>query len=178
VSDTDEPQAPNRTQHEHHLELFHEYDLPVAIVWDALVDDDLVEGWLAAARIDPRVGGDYWLNWQTGASLASTNGTITVFEPPDASGSARLAFDTDNIGSISFQLDSTPGGTRGSGTLLRVHIRVDTEPRLLASTQAYWLTNFDQLEDLLRGHPVDWSTWQRDRGDAFAAYLRSASGTN
>jgi uncharacterized protein YndB with AHSA1/START domain len=149
------------------------YDLPVSIVWDALIDDVLVEGWLAAARIDPRVGGLYWLGWQGGATLAPTNGTITAFEP-----NRRLGIETDNIGSLDFTLESVPGGTRGSATELHLTIRVDTEPRLLASTHAYWQSNFDQLEALLRGHPVDWSTWQRDRGDVWSAYLREASRAN
>jgi uncharacterized protein YndB with AHSA1/START domain len=149
------------------------YDLPVSIVWDALIDEDLVEGWLAAARIDPRVGGLYWLGWQGGGTLAPTNGTITAIEE-----ASRLAIDTDNIGSLEFLLVPIEGGTRGSSTDLRLTIRVDTDPRLLASTHAYWQSNFDQLEALLRGHPVDWSTWQRDRGDAWAAYLREASRAN
>jgi uncharacterized protein YndB with AHSA1/START domain len=155
------------------LEFSRGYDLPVSIVWDALVDDVLVEGWLAAARIDARVGGLYWLGWQGGGSLAPTNGTITVFEPPH-----RLQIETDNIGALDFTLLAVEGGTRGTSTDLHLTIRVDTEPRLLASTHAYWQSNFDQLESLLRGHPVDWSTWQRDRGQAWAAYLREASRAN
>ncbi|HEY1531395.1 MAG TPA: SRPBCC domain-containing protein [Galbitalea sp.] len=149
------------------------YDLPPAIVWDALVDEDLVEGWLAAARIDPRVGGLYWLGWQGGATLAPTNGTITALVER-----RLLAIETDNIGTLEFRLVPVSGGTRGTSTELELTIRVDTEPRLLASTHAYWQSNFDQLESLLRGHPVDWSTWQRDRGDAWAAYLREASRAN
>ena len=155
------------------LEFSREYDLPASIVWDALVDDVLVEGWLAAARIDLRVGGEYWLNWLSGASLAPTNGVITALEPR-----RRLAIDTDNIGSLEFTLVSHAGGTRGTTTELRLALRVDTEPRLLASTYAYWQSNFDQLEGLLRGHPVDWASWQRDRGEAWAAYLREASQAN
>ena len=155
------------------LEFSREYDLPASIVWDALVDDVLVEGWLAAARIDLRVGGEYWLNWLSGASLAPTNGIVTALDPR-----RRLAIDTDNIGNLEFTLLSIPGGTRGSTTELRLRLRVDTDPRLLASTHAYWQSNFDQLEGLLRGHPVDWSNWQRDRGEAWAAYLREATRAN
>ena len=56
------------------LQLSRGYDLPAAIVWDALVDEDLVEGWLAAARIDPQIGGLYWL---AGAmAVATTSGLI------------------------------------------------------------------------------------------------------
>jgi uncharacterized protein YndB with AHSA1/START domain len=160
------------------LEFSRDYDLPVAIVWDALVDEDLVEGWLATARIEPRLGGLYWLDWQSGTSLAPTNGLITVFEPSAGGGVARLTVSTDNIGTLEFALTPTPGGTRGTGTRVGLRILVDTDPRLQASTRAYWLSNFDQLEDLLRGHPVDWSTWQLDRGEAWARYLRGASGLN
>jgi uncharacterized protein YndB with AHSA1/START domain len=155
------------------LECYRGYDLPVSIVWDALIDEVLVEGWLASARIDPRVGGLYWLGWQGGATLAPTNGTITAMDPP-----RRLCVETDNIGTLEFILQPVEGGTRGTSTDLHLTIRVDTEPRLLASTYAYWQSNFDQLEGLLRGHPVDWTNWQRDRGDAFAAYLREASKAN
>ena len=155
------------------LEFSRGYDLPVSIVWDALIDDVLVEGWLAAARIELRVGGEYWLNWLSGASLAPTNGIIRILEPRQ-----RLVIDTDNIGRLEFTLTSRPGGTRGSTTDLRLNLRVDTDPRLLASTHAYWQSNLDQLEALLRGHPVDWSNWQRDRGEVWAAYLREASQAN
>jgi uncharacterized protein YndB with AHSA1/START domain len=155
------------------LNFAREIDLPPSIVWDALIDDVLVEGWLAVARIEPRVGGKYWLDWQSGSSLSQTDGVITAFEPRQ-----RLRIDTDNIGSLDFTLTATPDGTRGAGTLLRLRILVDTDPQLLASTRAYWLSNFDQLEDLLRGHPVDWRTWELDRGQEFARYLRDASEPN
>ena len=155
------------------LEFSRDYDLPPAIVWDALVDEVLVEGWLAVARIQPRLGGSYWLDWQTGTSLAATNGTIAVFDAPH-----RLVVETDNVGRLDFSLAARPGGTRGTGTLLGLRIVVDIDRRLLGSTRAYWLSNFDQLDDLLVGHPVDWSTWQRDRGEAWAGYLRAASGSD
>jgi len=160
------------------VQLSREYDLPVAIVWDALVDEDLVEGWLATARVEPRVGGHYWLDWQSGIRPAPTSGTITAFAPPGSPEGCRLGIETDNLGILDFTLTPTPDGTRGSGTLVTLHLLVDIEPRLLASTRAHWKTNFDQLGDLLRGHPVDWSTWQQDRGDAWAEYLREADGTN
>jgi uncharacterized protein YndB with AHSA1/START domain len=155
------------------LDFSREYDLPVSIVWDALVDEDLVEGWLAAASIEARVEGAYSLHWLSGGGLAPTTGVITAIEPR-----RRLSIDTDNIGSLDFTLVAIPGGTRGTSTEVRLTIRVDTDERLLASTRAYWQSNFDQLEDLLRGHPVDWANWQRDRGEAWAAYLRAASRAN
>jgi uncharacterized protein YndB with AHSA1/START domain len=160
------------------LEFSREYDLPVVIVWDALVDEVLVEGWLAPARIDPRVGGLYWLDCRSGGSLEPTNGSIMVFDEPAGVGPGRLEIATDNIGILEFSLTPIPDGTRGSGTLLRLRILVDTDPRLTASTRADWLSNFDQLEDLLRGHPVDWENWQRDRGGAWEEYLRGAASCN
>lgn len=159
------------------LEFSREYDLPAVIVWDALIDEVLVEGWLAPSRIDPRVGGLYWLDWRSGRSLEPTNGSITVLDEP-LGGPGRLEITTDNIGTLDFSLTPTPDGTRGSGTLLRLRILVDTEPGLLAVARADWLSNFDQLEDLLRGHPVDWENWRRDRGEAWEEYLREAASGN
>ena len=145
-----------------------DYDLPPAIVWDALVDDVLVEGWLAPARIDAREGGEYFLDWQGPPGLAASNGEITRFEP-----TRHLSITTDNIGKLDFTLESFDGGTRGTFTALTVRLLVITDVRFLSSTRAYWLSNLDQLEALLRGHPVDWSTWQEDRGEIWAGYLRS-----
>ncbi|MEJ1230192.1 MAG: hypothetical protein WDM88_05575 [Galbitalea sp.] len=77
-------------------------------MWDALVDEVLVEGWLAVARIDPRVGGPYRLDWQAGASLAPTTGGHHRLRA-----GTRLAVDTDNIGALEFLLEPLDGETRG-----------------------------------------------------------------
>jgi uncharacterized protein YndB with AHSA1/START domain len=151
------------------LEFTRDFDLPPGIVWDALVDEVLVDGWLAHATIDPRVGGVYALEWASGL-LARTTGVIAELLPP-----RRLAVDTDNIGSLVFSLEDLEGGTRGSYTRLTLHLAVGTDARMLATTKAYWRSNLEQLEQLLRGHPVDWQTWQHDRGDIWAEYLRQAS---
>ena len=45
------------------LEFERAFDLPASIVWDALIDPVLLEGWLADATVDPRVGGEYRLAW-------------------------------------------------------------------------------------------------------------------
>lgn len=148
------------------LEFQVELGFAPSIVWDALVDDILVEGWLASAEIEPRAGGAYRLNWQTGATLAPTNGVITVFDEP-----SKLVVDTDNIGRLEFTLASGARSVRN--TLLRLRIEVDTDRRLLGTTRAYWLSNFDQLAELLSGRPVNWNTWQRDRGEVWASYRDS-----
>ena len=51
-----------------------DFEFSPAIVWDALIDPDLVAGWLAEARIDPVLGGQYSLRWMTrpGASTATS----------------------------------------------------------------------------------------------------------
>lgn len=102
-------------------------DLPRVIVWDALLDPVLVEGWLhptarllegdVGERIDPAPG--------TTAVLA------TVLEP---------------FGELRFELDELEGGTRGTSTAFR----------LSAARPAGWADRIDDLENLLRGHPVDW----------------------
>lgn len=145
------------------LEFLADYDFGRAIVWDALVDEVLVAGWLASASIDPRAGGQYVLEWLTGTGLAPAIGVITEFVPK-----RRLVIETNNIGTLCFTL--APSGVRGNATSLALSIDVDTEPRLLATTRAYWRSNLEQLAELLRGRPVDWANWAQDRGATWARY--------
>jgi uncharacterized protein YndB with AHSA1/START domain len=146
------------------------YDLPAAIVWDAFVDEDLLEGWLGRATVDARVGGRYNVEWAGGTTLGRTEGVIVELDPR-----RRIVIQTDNAGRIEFTLGVVAGGTRGTATALSLQVTVATERRLLGSTVAHWRGSLDQLEDLLRGHPVDWNSWQEDRGQAWASYLRGAS---
>jgi len=146
-----------------------DYDLPVEIVWDALIDPDLVAGWLADATIDARVGGAYDLDWSGPTTLPATRGEITALEPFE-----RLAVETSNIGDLEFSLEILEGGTRGGATRLAVTLVTDVEPRFAASIGAHWLTNLDQLEDLLRGRPVDWANWERDRGATWRAHFEES----
>lgn len=152
------------------LVLERDYDLPPAIVWDALVDADLVGGWLATARIEPRPGGRYDLAWNTPGGGISL-GTVEVATPH-----SLLQVTTSNIGQLRFELEARPGGSRGSFTRMTFTIEAETDPHFAATTRAYWLSNLDQLEGLLRGHPVDWANWQRDRGPAWESYRREAAG--
>lgn len=152
------------------VEFERSYDLPRTIVWEALLDPDLLAGWLAEARVDPRVGGRFDLSWQTRHGLADTEGVIARLDFP-----VRLDIDTSNIGRLEFSLEELPDGTRGTATRLHVSIDAATEPRFLATTRAYWRCNLDQLEELLRGHPVDWENWERDRGPVWSGYLAEES---
>lgn len=152
------------------LQFSRDYDLPVEIVWDALIDADLVVGWLAEATIEPRVGGVFDLEWVGPSYLAPTRGEIVELEVCE-----RLEVATSNIGSVLFELVELEGGTRGGATRLTVTISSPVEPRFAATTVAHWRSNLDQLEDLLRGRPVDWRNWERDRGAAWNDYFDEAS---
>jgi uncharacterized protein YndB with AHSA1/START domain len=144
-------------------------DLPPVIVWDALVDEDLVEGWLGRAEIDARVGGRYDIHWRSGGELAPVHGVITRFEPI-----TQLRIDTGPDHFIDFSLTGLPGGSRQTSTRLVVRLSVPADPRMLGSSIANWRSNLDQLEELLRGHPVVWETWSEVRGPVWSGYLREA----
>jgi uncharacterized protein YndB with AHSA1/START domain len=148
------------------LRFEHEYAFPRVIVWDALVDADLVSGWLAEAEIVPEVGGEYNLQWMNRAGRPASPGRITLLQPLE-----RLHVDTADAGRLEFELAELPGGNRGSSTLLAVTVNVEVEPVFAARVKADWLTNLDQLHDLLYGHPVDWANWGRDMQATWTAHL-------
>jgi hypothetical protein len=58
-----------------------------------------------------------------------------------------LATTLEPFGELRFELDELQGGTRGTSTLLRVRV---------AAGAAGWADRIDDLENLLRGHPVEW----------------------
>lgn len=151
------------------LETMHferEYEFSRVIVWDALVDGDLVSGWLAEAAITPEVGGEYNLRWMHRTSQPASPGRITVLQPLE-----RLHVETLDAGRLEFELAETPGGGRGTSTLLRLTVTVAIEPVFAARLKADWLTNLDQLHDLLHGHPVDWANWGRDMQETWTQHL-------
>lgn len=143
-----------------------EYDLPPAVVWDALIDEDLVGGWLAEAEIDARIGGRYDLRWYSPIASGSTLGEIA-----DLRDAELLVVELEHIGTVSFSLAPVGGGTRGEATQLGVRVESETELRLADGVSAAWLTSLEQLEELLRGRPVDWSTWRADHGAQWSAHL-------
>lgn len=101
-------------------------DLPRPIVWDALLDPVLVEGWLHP----------------TERLLA---GDVRERADPLPGASAVLETVLEPYGRLRFELDERDGGTRGTSTILR-----------LQAAGAGWEDRIDDLENLLRGHPVDW----------------------
>jgi uncharacterized protein YndB with AHSA1/START domain len=144
-----------------------DYEFSPVVVWDALVDSDLVSGWLAEAAITPEVGGEYNLRWLHRMGQPDTFGRITDMQPLE-----RLAVDTSDSVLVTFELLELPVGLRGTSTRLRVTV---DGPEADARVKADWLTNLDQLEDLLRGHPVDWANWERDRYDSWRRHLGEAT---
>ncbi len=155
------------------LELVFERDLefPPSVVFDALIEPDLLSGWLADADVEPQLDGCYDLVWLTSSSYPPTQGTITALDEPEL-----LAVETDNRGTIRFQLESYPGGAFGTATRLVTTVQVAVDAAFLPRVKADWLSNLDQLDGLLRGHPVDWANWDRDRAEVWRGYLVAAGG--
>ncbi|MEP6480961.1 MAG: SRPBCC domain-containing protein [Rhodoglobus sp.] len=151
-----------------------DFEFPRVIVWDALLDSELVSGWLAEALIVPEAGGEYNLHWVHHPGQPQSHGRITVFQPLE-----RLVVDTSDGVLLTFELRELPGGSRGTSTNLSVAVDDSASGDATAASdvtrmRADWLTNLDQLEDLLRGHPVDWAHWNRDRHAAWARHLGEA----
>jgi len=140
-------------------------ELSPAIVWDALVDAELVSGWLAEASIEPVEGGRYDLVWLYSIDQPPTSGTIQTLVEGEL-----LAIGTDNRGQIVFALEEIPGGGRGSSTQLTLTVAVELDTAFVPRVRANWMISLDQLEELLRGHPVDWENWDNDHIEAWTGY--------
>jgi len=155
------------------LEFERAFDLPASIVWDALIDPVLLEGWLADATVDPRVGGEYRLAWIAPTHLVPVAGRIVALVE-----GSLLEISTGGPDRLRFALVDVPGGTRGSATSVRVVVTTALEPRFAPGVIAHWRSNLEQLEELLRGHPVDWANWERDRGVSWGQHLERAHREN
>jgi len=141
-----------------------DYDLPRAIVWDALVEPVLVGGWLGEARIDAVPGGEYHLDWVGSTDFPATDGRISALSEPE-----RLTVVTNVHGELQFALDELDGGPRGSSTRLRLTVTLELADAFEARVRANWISSLEQLAALLRGHPVEWHggalTGSRSRAD-------------
>jgi len=146
-------------------------EFPPAIVFDALIDPDLLGGWLAQAKVEPHVGGAYDLVWLNSTSFPPTRGTIRVVDEPHA-----LVIDTDNRGGFHFVLEPQVGGSRGTSTVLTVRVKVSVDEAFVPRVTADWQSSLDHLDSLLRGHSVDWANWDRDHSSAWREYLSAAGG--
>lgn len=134
-------------------------DLPPIIVWDALVDPDLLAGWLGDVRLTPAEPVRFEILWPGADARESTAGRVTLFEEPH-----RLRIETDNRGMLEFALSSIPGGFRGLGTELELRIDSAIDVAFATRVRTEWQTSLDRLERLLQGHPVDWNHHERSDG--------------
>lgn len=134
------------------VRLVQEYEFAPIIVWDALLDADLVSGWLAEATITPEIRGEYNLVWQHPQLAETTYGRITVLQPL-----RRLHVDTNDSGRLEFVLDELEGGFRGTGTRLALTIDGDIDDLDPTQLRVDWMMRLAQLDELLRGRPVDWN---------------------
>jgi uncharacterized protein YndB with AHSA1/START domain len=132
-------------------------DFPVSIVWDALVDADLVGGWLAEADVDPRIGGRFDLRWVPEQGVDDLFGEIV-----DLDDGETLRVESAELGLITFTLGQVEGGSRGASTLLGITVAADLTASAISDLVATLETSLDQLTELLFGHPVDWSNWIYD----------------
>jgi uncharacterized protein YndB with AHSA1/START domain len=57
------------------------YDATPADVWSALTDPERLARWLAAAELDPRVGGTYVLRFAGDDESQTTRGQVLALEP-------------------------------------------------------------------------------------------------
>ncbi len=106
-------------------------DLPREIVWEALVDPVLVAGWLHPHE-----------------QLAEGVEGVVVDEPE------VLEVVSPEFGRVRVVLTPVLGGPRGTSTRLR--LEVDDGSTGSGSQGALWERRLDQLDELLRGRPVDW----------------------
>ena len=115
-------------------------DLPRSIVWDALVDPVLVEGWLHPAL-----------------RLVDGEPAVELRERVDPAPGADAVLEVrgDELGELRMTVAERDGGTRGSSTVVSVQVRL-VDPRFGAALGETWQTRLDQLENLLRGHPARW----------------------
>jgi uncharacterized protein YndB with AHSA1/START domain len=60
---------------------------------------------------------------------------------------------------VRLSAEEVPGGTRGTSTRVTVEVAVP-DPRFAGALRETWQTRLDQLENLLRGHPVVWQAEQ------------------
>ena len=137
-------------------------DLPREVVWDALVDPVLAEGWLHPVA---RLAGD---------ADSEELDPIEFTQPESPDAPAILHVHSGELGEVRFELTELAEGTRGRSTELRLTVGGQGEARFRAPVVASWRTRLDQLEQLLRGHPVDWDHWERDHGADYEQYLAEA----
>ena len=152
------------------LHLRRRYEFAPSIVWDALVDAELVAGWLGDAVIEPELGGAYCVRGIAPGPAIGVEGRIVGFDRR-----VHLGVVGSSGTTLDLTLDEVAGGNRGSSTRLSLHIVSSVDAAFAARVKADWLISLDQLGDLLHGHPVDWQHWDRDYAATWSQHLEEAA---
>ncbi|CAN5204971.1 hypothetical protein BH09ACT3_BH09ACT3_10300 [soil metagenome] len=150
------------------LRFEHEIDLPASVVWDALVDPVLLEGWLGAVEPSPLSAAELSIEWLDGSEPTTTLARVERIEH-----FRTLRLGTDNRGTIEFLLTEVPGGLRGRGTVLELSIQLSAEARFASTARLDWEWALERLDDLLSGRPADWAAITRLRSGILAHMSRT-----
>ena len=141
---------------------------PIERIWSYLTDGDMRRKWLAAGKMELKVGAPFELVWRH-AELTDPPGPkpanmgeehrmqsrITELDPP-----RKIAFTWDNSGDVSFELQP-----KGKDVLLTIiHRRLPSRSMLLG-VSAGWHAHLDVLVARARGEePAPfWDGWVRLR---------------
>jgi hypothetical protein len=137
-----------------------DYGVSPEVVWDALVDPVLVEGWLGRLVVDAAPEGEYTLVWpdappEKGAASA-WSGSIVVIAPPKGRAPAVLELDFPPHVGLRFQLDRIPSAVHGR-TRLMLEYASFVDSAAVPGLERFWRRRLGSLAELLRGRPRDWS---------------------
>lgn len=122
---------------------------PVEKVWAALTEPEQLKQWLAAARIDPRAGGEFVLDFDnTGHHMP---GRVIKYDPPHL---FEHTFGDDANGVVRWELSPD-----GDGCLLKLSHTVYSTAEM-ANFLSGWHTHLELMEDALNGRPSPWN-WDR-----------------
>lgn len=152
------------------LNLQRSYEFAPSIVWDALVDADLLAGWLGDAVVEPDIGGIFSVRGIAPGPAIGVEGRIVDFDPR-----AHLEVAGSSGAVLDITLDEVAGGNRGSSTLVSVSVTSPVDAAFSARVRADWLVSLDQLGDLLHGHPVDWQNWDRDYAATWSQHVEDSA---
>jgi len=136
----------------HHLRFERFLAHSIEDVWAAVSEPDRLARWLAAAALEPRVGGTVelrWLNTEDGGEPVTARGTVTAWQPPHV-----VEYDTDVHGRLRFELSPVEDGTR-----LVFTVDITMPPEHLLKNVAGWHVHLEHLEDVLAGATIDWAHW-------------------
>jgi uncharacterized protein YndB with AHSA1/START domain len=143
------------------LRLEAEFPVSIEVVWDALVDPVLAEGWLGELSVDPLPEGQYSLRFRDAPlEEADWNGTIRAVSPPGTSAPGDPApavfLEVSFAPHLLVRFELTSGAHRSTLLVLRHSSFLDDSAALAA--EGFWHRRLGYLVELLRGHPAEWAS--------------------